>query len=114
MLFATALSSAVPSFASRVSPADLAALGICSQAVQEARFGTPGSQPQDESGPLGSDLHHCPLCAPAAHAALAPALFRASIPAADLPFFALPRLDSPEQPGYAGSIWLSRGPPRQA
>jgi hypothetical protein len=110
VLFAMALSSAAPSFASRASAADLAALGICSAAAQELA----GQQSPDDPGPLASDLHHCPLCAPAAHAALPVALPQPSLPPADLPSFGLPRMEGPGQPVYAGSIWRPRGPPGQA
>lgn len=111
VLFAMALSSAAPSFASRASAADLAALGICSLAAHEAQDGSPGSDP----GPLGTDLHHCPLCAPAAHSALPPALPRPSVPPAEVPSSWVPRRnESSSPPIYTGSIWLSRGPPAQA
>src|SRR5438128_9803249 len=62
VLLALALSSAAPSFASRTSAADLAALGICSLAAHEAQHGNPGQPPQDGPGSLASDLHHCALC----------------------------------------------------
>lgn len=112
LLFALALSSAAPSFAAGLSAAELAALGICSLAAHQEDGA--GTQQQDGRGPPGSGLHHCDLCAPAAHAALPPALPALSVAPADLPSFGLPALVHPERPVYAGATWRPRGPPGQA
>jgi hypothetical protein len=114
VLFAMAWSSAAPAFASRVSVADLAALGICSLAAQDARAAAPGEQRQDSEGGLGSHLHHCPFCAPSAHAALptAPASF--SMAPAQPASGVLPCLAEPAPPVYPGSTCRPRGPPRTA
>ena len=109
LLFAMALSSAAPSFASRVSPADLASLGICSLAAHAG-----DGAPQDDSGPLGSGLHHCPLCAPAAHAAIAPSLPAVRVAADEVPSFTPAFLPAAWHAPYRGAIWRPRGPPVRA
>jgi hypothetical protein len=114
LLFALALSSAAPSFASRASAEDLAALGICSLAAHQAGYASSDGQPLDYPAPLGSALYHCPLCAPAAHAVLPIALPRLPVPAAGKDAFGVPRIRRPEPPVYAGSMWCPRGPPLQA
>lgn len=112
LLAAMALSSAAPSFASRASAADLAALGICSQAARAAT--NDGSQGPDDGGQLGSNLHHCALCAPAAHAALPTTSPDFRLPPIELVSFELFPLYRHARAVYAGSIWRPRGPPMRA
>jgi hypothetical protein len=112
LLFALAWSSAAPAFASRASAADLAALGICSMAGHDA--GDDGDRQQDPAGSIASALHHCPFCAPAAHAALPAPAAAIFVAPADVASFVLPRPASPQRPVHPGSTCRPRGPPDAA
>lgn len=112
LLLALAFSSAGTSFATRLSPRDLAALGICSLAAQQAG-GDAAQQGQGDPG-MPAGTHHCPLCAPAAHAVLVPSLPPTFLADVDAPSFAASFHADPPRSLYAGAIWRPRGPPQRA